>query len=402
MQKINQVIFNEVYWNNGLIYTQNISPLLKLKEQKTGLDISIISFTSILLMFVKWREIRSFRKELNAKNVRLINYPIFFYPSKHFIIKWFLFPFFILNVLPYMIYLNVKDFISRSDTKYTIRSYSGALAFLKFYYKKERLYFDPRTDWIIENKNMCRWVEGDLTDRLWNSWEKKIMSKFIKTIFISDVFKSDLIERHSLERDDDKFVVLYNPIDYSKFDKVSNITKKDFLYTGSLGHWNNIRIYLDFFLLIHEFFPSSIFKIVTETPRSKLQKDLDDSKYMVIKGKLDLHYNVTKDMLASHYESCAYGLQLMNKNDNRVGVKFIEYIAAGITPIINDKVEGAAYLSKKFEMGVVLNMGLFKTEQIVSEIQGANCIDKSEGNYMAFKSVTDLNQITNILKKIYL
>jgi hypothetical protein len=402
MKTLCLVIFNEIFWDKGLIYTQNISPLLKLNQRKLDVNIKIISFTSIFLMLVKWKEIKCFRKDLKTKKVTLTNFPILFYPSRHFIIRWFLFPFFVLNVLPYLIYLNIKDLISKIFTQYTIRSYSGALAFLLFYYKKDRLYFDPRTDWIIENKNIGRWKEGGVTDRLWNSWEKKIISRFRKTIFISDVFKSDLIQRHCLNKYDDKLVVLYNPIDYNQFDKILNIAKKDFLYTGSLGHWNNIRLYLDFFLLIHEFFPSSVFKILTGTSRNKLQKDIDDPKYKVIKEKININYNVPINKLAHHYESCAYGLQFMDKKDNRVGVKFIEYIAAGIVPIVNENVQGAAYLSKKKDIGIVLHNKGFNTEEIVHKIKETKIIKKSSLNYINFKSLTDLNQITDKLIKIYL
>lgn len=401
-QTICLVIFNEIYWDRGLIYTQNISPLLKLKQQKSDVNIKILSFTSIFLMLRKRKEIKFFNKNLKANKVSLTNFPILFYPSRHFVIRWFLFPFFIFNVLPYFIYLNIRDLKSKNSTKYTIRSYSGALAFLKFYHNKNRLYFDPRTDWIIENKNIGRWKEGGLTDRLWLNWEKKIISKFKKTIFISDVFKSDLIQRHNFKKDDKKLVVLYNPIDYSQFDNILNITKKDFLYTGSLGHWNNIRLYLDFFLLIHESFPLSVFKILTGTSSHKLEKDLNDPKYKSIIKKIKIYYNVPINKLAYHYESCAYGLQLMNKKDNRVGVKFIEYIAAGIVPIINENVQGAAYISKKNQIGVVLTNDEINTDEIVRKIKETSMIDKSAINYINFRTETDLNQISNKLKKIYL
>lgn len=46
MKKIRLVVFNEPYWDKGLIYSQNILPLLQLvKTKEYSLD--VLSFTSL-------------------------------------------------------------------------------------------------------------------------------------------------------------------------------------------------------------------------------------------------------------------------------------------------------------------------------------------------------------------
>ena len=56
MKKINLVVFNEPYWDKGLIYTQNILPLLQLvKIGEYSLD--IVSFTSLPFLFKRKKNI---------------------------------------------------------------------------------------------------------------------------------------------------------------------------------------------------------------------------------------------------------------------------------------------------------------------------------------------------------
>lgn len=401
MKKIKLVVFNEIYWEKGLIYTQNIQPLLALKKDHS-VEIQIIAFTSIFLLISKRKQIGLFKKELNHSNISLLNFPIFLYPSRHFIIYWYLYPYFLINVFPFLFYLSFKDRCSNEDIIYSIRSYMGSLAFLKFYPRKDRLVFDPRTDWILENINVGCFRRDGITHRLWFNWEKEMVTQYRKTIFISDIFKSDILSRHSLIDNSDKYVLLYNPINYSLFDTSKyEIEKKDFLYTGSLGNWNNIRTYLDFFLAIYKYFPNAHIRILTNTPSSKVLVDVYDKKYDEIRQLIDLQFNVPREKLSDLYSCCAYGLQLMKKEDSRVGVKFVEYLAAGIVPIVNENVRGAAYLSRKYTLGVVLSNNYF-TEDDVSKLHNIPSINKESENYRKFRSVTDTASIISILENIYL
>lgn len=399
MKIINLVTFNEAYWSESLIYSQHIKPLLQLKKNE-NVQVVMISFTSIYMLLFKRTKIKEFADRLSELGIKLINFPVLFYPSHHFIIHWYLYFYFLLNVFPYILFLRLRDCLTSNDHIYNLRSYMPALAFLKLYGDKSKLIFDPRTDWIKENMNMGNFSENSLTYYLWNKWEGQILRKFSKVVFISEILKMELLARHFLPDNTKVYFVLYNLVDYSMYDNVvDNKMKTDFLYTGSLGHWNNLSIYLDFFLSIYRKFPNSRLRIITGTSEHKVLPYISEPKYDEIRHLIDLYFDIPVEQLPEKYKGCAYGLQLMNKKDSRVGVKFVEYIAAGILPIVNENVHGAAYLCKKYNVGIVLSNLL---EIDTALIKKTPLCSRNDIRYIDFRKMTDINCINEILRKIYM
>lgn len=399
MKNIRLVVFNEPYWDKGLIYSQNILPLLQLvKTRNYSLD--IFSFTSLPMLFKHQRQIQKTKNDLKQYNVSIRDFPILFYPTRFMLLRYLLIPYYYINVYFYIIFLNWKD----KDLKelfYSIRSYQAALGFLKFYKKKERIIFDTRTDWIEENINIGNFKPRDRTVKYWEKAEKQMLLKFRKTLFISDLFRDAVLKRHSINLDENRYCLVYNPIDYKHFQSVKNNDyNNNFLYTGSLGHWNNISIYLDFFMNLADKMPTSKLIICTSSPVHKVKPIFNQTKYDLIRNRVEIHYNVPYSELPSYYARCTYGLQLMNKKDTRVGVKFIEYIAANLIPIVNTNVMGAAALSRKYDIGIVL-------EDMGDNVDAISCRlkqikqNRTNSKLSDFRKLTDINEFANILKPIY-
>lgn len=400
MKKIRLVVFNEPYWDKGLIYSQNILPLLQLvKTGKYSLD--IISFTSLPFLFKSKTNIQATKNDLKQYGVNVRNFPVLFYPTRFMLLRYFLLPFYFLNVFLYVKFLNHQDEKSDKDIFYNIRSYQAALGFLKFYKNKDRIVFDTRTDWIEENINVGNFKPDGATVKFWRNAEKQMLLKFRKTLFISDLFRDAVLKRHSIKLDENKYCLVYNPINYKHFHSVQNHDKENnFLYTGSLGHWNNISIYLDFFLKVADKMPSSKLIVCTGSPIHKIEPTFNLPKYDTIRNRVEIHYSVPYSELPSFYARCTYGLQLMSKKDTRVGVKFIEYIAANLIPIVNTNVMGAAALARKYEIGIVLDD---ETEEVDSIVYRLEQIKQNSNNskLAEFRKITDLNEFVNILKPIY-
>lgn len=400
MKKIRLVVFNEPYWDKGLIYSQNILPLLQLvKTGKYSLD--IISFTSLPFLFKSKTNIQATKNDLKQYGVNIRNFPVLFYPTRFMLLRYFLLPFYFLNVFLYVKFLNHQDEKSDKDIFYNIRSYQAALGFLKFYKNKDRIVFDTRTDWIEENINVGNFKPDGATVKFWRNAEKQMLLKFRKTLFISDLFRDAVLKRHSIKLDDNKYCLVYNPINYKHFHSVQNHDQdNNFLYTGSLGHWNNISIYLDFFLKVADKMPSSKLIVCTGSPIHKIEPTFNLPKYDAIRNRVEIHYSVPYSELPSFYARCTYGLQLMSKKDTRVGVKFIEYIAANLIPIVNTNVMGAAALARKYEIGIVLDD---ETEEVDSIVYRLEQIKQNRNNrkLAEFRKITDLNEFANILKPIY-
>lgn len=398
MKKIRLVIFNEPYWDKGLIYSQNILPLLQLvKTGKYSLD--IISFTSLPFLFKSKTNIQATKNDLKQYGVNVRNFPVLFYPTRFMLLRYFLLPFYFLNVFLYVKFLNHQDEKSDKDIFYNIRSYQAALGFLKFYKNKDRIVFDTRTDWIEENINVGNFKPDGATVKFWRNAEKQMLLKFRKTLFISDLFRDAVLKRHSIKLDENKYCLVYNPINYKHFHSVQNRDQDDnFLYTGSLGHWNNISIYLDFFLKVADKMPSS--KLIVCTGSPIVEPTFNLPKYDAIRNRVEIHYSVPYSELPSFYARCTYGLQLMSKKDTRVGVKFVEYIAANLIPIVNTNVMGAAALARKYDIGIVLDDETEEVDSIVNRLEQIKQ-NRNNSKLAEFRKITDLNEFANILKPIY-
>lgn len=397
MRIIRLVIFNEEYWNKGLIYTQNIIPLKKLAEA-TESKLEIISFTSYPKFISCKNKITDFCSEMMDNGITVRNMNVLYYPTRFMLPRKFMLPYFYMNVWRYVkaLYKEDKD----KDVVYNLRSYQAALAFYKYYPDHSKLIFDPRTDWIEENINRGDFKKGSRTVKFWNKAEEAFVNSFRKTILISDVFKEDLVQRYNI-RDDSRLVILYNPIDYFHFN-VNKVPHQGivFLYTGSLGGWNLLENYLDFFKELYLVEPTCRLIVCTTTSQSKVESILAKDSYSGIKDSVSVYYDVKFEDLPTYYSQCDYGLQLMNKKDSRVGVKFVEYLAAGLIPIVNSNVQGAAFLSSKLRMGVVLD-GNENGEQLYDKVISAQAIDRNSDSYNYIKRLTDVNAIADYLKTIY-
>lgn len=399
MRTVRLAIFCEDYWSKGLIYTQNILPLLKLSKNK-NCRFEIISFTSFVMYLLHYKQIMKFKKDMSNYNVRVSNCFTYYIPTRYMTSWWFNIPLLYMSSFLYILYLRMVD--RNKDIVYNLRSYEVSYLFLKLYGHFDKLIFDPRTDWITENINSGFFNNKGFSVKFWNKKELDFITKFKKTIFISEVFKDNVLKKHNVQNDADRYVVLYNPIDYRHFNVPHYSNKyKTFLYTGSLGAWNKLDTYLDFFQKYNNINKDSKLIICTSTSKDRVDSILCQKQYKDIYDKVKVLYNVPYSDLPKVYSECDFGLQLMLKKDSRVGVKVIEYVAAGLQPIVHENVQGAAFICEKYKIGIVIRSNDSKHE-IIKKIESLQRLDKESENYKSFQNLSDLNRIINQLNNIYL
>ena len=85
MAVLSLVIFNEEFWNKGLIYSQNIKPLLEIRKNHPEYSIEFISFTSIALYFRERQAIKKQTKSYKNEGIKVHLFPILFYPTKYMV-----------------------------------------------------------------------------------------------------------------------------------------------------------------------------------------------------------------------------------------------------------------------------------------------------------------------------
>lgn len=398
---IRLVVFNEIFWEKGLIYSQHILPLKKLRESNPNVSIELIAFVSFFNLILSRKEINLFCHSQLAQGFTVQVFPILYLPSRLFYPRWFMIPFLFLNTLPYVLWLKFYDrYLNNIDVWYQLRSYEISMVFNLIYRGKRNLVFDPRSDLLEELVESGIWSRKSFSYRLWLRIEKGLLVRTRRALFISDVMKNELLGRHGITDDPQKFIVLYNQVDFEHFHSQNTKKEHNFLYTGSLGNWNNIYNYLKFFKAISPYMPDSMFYIVTTTKPSKYEKVFLDTEFDEIRKNILLYHNIDYEDLPNIYAKCMYGLQLMSCGDSRLGVKFVEYIAAGLLPIVNENVKGAADFVRKFSIGVVINQDIEKIdEQSCDKI--LNAYENQLPASSIIRCVLDLNQCSTLLERIF-
>jgi len=394
------VIFNENFWDKGLIYTQNILPLKIAAKNSCYYSIEIIAFISFLDFFIFWRKIYAFKKEQKKESIGVRIFPTLYLPSKFFYPKWFVLPFLLFNLFLYIIVLRISDVFVNEKLYYNLRSYQIALAFNLFYGNKHRIIFDSRTDMINEMVAIGIWRRNSISYNLWRYFEKRILTKSYKTIFISYPMKDDILNQCGLDDDENKFWVYNNQADFNRF-SASEVKKNNiFLYTGSLGNWNNLRNYLIFFKKINGFIQDSELYIVTNTKPSKYESILNGTEFDSIRKKITVFKNPSYEKIPIIYSKCSYGLQLMSHKDSRTGVKFVEYVAAGLIPIVNENVRGAANFIKIHSVGFIVDNRYDNIDTTFC----INLLNKKNSNFNIshnIKELLDVNVSYKLLYKIF-
>ena len=193
--------------------------------------------------------------------------------------------------------------------------------------------------------------------------------------------------------EDIRYSVFYNQTDYFRFEVDFHSPRtNNFIYSGSLGHWNNLSTYLKFYQKVYTAFPGSVLYVLTPTARGKIEATLADGCFDNIRDRVKVVYDVPYSEMVDYYAKCKYGLQLMEKADSRVGVKYVEYVAAGLVPIVHSNVRGAAYLADSMGLGVVVNDDI--DEKKITEIKNKVI---SPDAYARFRAMTDEQESSDIL-----
>lgn len=398
---IRLTIFNECFWEKGLIYSQNIEPINKFIRNTGGISFEIIAFISLLDIIRFRKQIKKFKQEqVNLiKKIRI--FPTLYLPSRLFYPRWFLMPFLFFNLFIYIIALYITDTISKRIVFYNLRSYQVSIIFTLLYKKKESLIFDPRSDMINEMISIKTWKKNSLSHKVWKASEKYILLHTNKTIFISDVMKMDILKRNTLPDNKNKYYTYYNQVDFKRFAPNNNKGENIFLYTGSLGNWNSIETYLSFFKKVLLYMEDSVLYIVTNSRSYKYEPILFSENFKSIQERVVIIKNPKFNDLPEIYSKCKYGLQLMSEPDSRLGVKYVEYIASGIIPIVNSNVRGAAEFSKNHSLGIVLDNNFNNIDKNICDKIGELKFTNLQIEKNKIKNLLDVNYSNYILKNIY-
>jgi len=143
----------------------------------------------------------------------------------------------------------------------------------------------------------------------------------------------------------------YNNFKYTYRKQKNILNKIVFCYLGSFNYaWNKIETYIKFFESNLYLLDNIHFYIITQNKEEV--KDILKTSH-VLTGKYTLE-SVKSEDVPKYLSVADIGLQLMAHQDSRIGIKVVEYLAAGLPVIVNQNVRGAASIIEKNKLGIVI------------------------------------------------
>ncbi len=363
LEKLAYVVVREDL-DGPILQSQVIEVLSRLAKEKSK-NITLVWFYRIDYLFRGERRIRDIKSDLHEKGIDMVAIPFI---SLGFPVSWYLIPF----VLPQWWLGILWVYFGKKKNIFHCRSYHSALAGVFFkYIFPVKLIFDPRSPFPEENVAANRWKNNSSINYIfWKKIEKLLCQKSDRTIAISHPFRDSL---KSIAIDSRIEVIPNNyPDSFNKNNKSKKRQREEpeiikICYVGTFGHWNNPEPYFRFLAFAIKNSQVSIRAkfIVSSKTVYFLEEFLE--KEGIDRSKLSVQSALQEDM-SEHMSDCVVGLQIMTKPDDRLSIKFVEYLAAGLPVIVSENVRGAADIVKKYEVGYILKSDFSNQRQVLEFI----------------------------------
>ena len=385
MKKLAYVIVRENL-DSPLIRSQVVDVLCSVSD-KCENDITLLWFYRIDYLAGSSKKIAELRRELSHKHIKLVAIPFI---AGRFPVSWWqtpiIVPQWLLGFAFAYFFLRIRIF--------HCRSYHAVLAALVFgFTRKIKFIFDPRSPFPEEKLAAGIWRVGSYDYKFWKYIEKEAVNSSFVTLAISRAFATDL-KKHVLTS---KIKIIPNNYPTEFYNKnaenpaVNNISEDEIrlCYVGSLGHWNDADMYIRFFENFIEKSKRPVF-ISFIVPLSSINSLREALALSRIPLNIVSVKTVEQDCVYNAIKNATLGVYLMKGMDSRLGVKTVEYLAAGLPVIVSDTILGAADVVNDFGVGVVIGSDLNDlkkavdfAEKIMENREGwrEKCIDLAKKNF---------------------
>jgi glycosyltransferase involved in cell wall biosynthesis len=303
--------------------------------------------------------INTLKNNFARRGIKLVALPFL---AWRFPVSWYLLPLVIPQWLVGIAWVRLRY----KRTIYHCRSYHSALAGIVW--KKlfgGRVIFDPRSPFPEENVAAGRW--NSVLNRLdYSFWKKaeKYMAQHSDRIIATSYPFCDFFQLLAPNQ-----TVNVIPNNYSTplpHDDESCHDEMTVGYAGSLGHWNNPKTYLQ--LMERLYHKNTRFKFKFILPKTSVdifRQELVSFPLLIDKVEI---CSAVREKVLEELSSALVGMQIMDRPDARLGIKVVEYLAAGLPVVVSENVKGAVSIVRNFDVGIVLSETYENIDDVVDFI----------------------------------
>lgn len=345
-----------------LLQTQ-VADVLKALVPMSGPPITWIAFVSPTDIIFQRDEVQRFQADLRKSGINLYLYTMPIVYSRLFLPRLWLWP--LLSILGNLA-------LSYHFRRYGVPKLIHARGYMatwlavtaKRYAPGIRLIFDPRSLFPEENVTAGNWTENSLSFLLWKRLEKLMVERADVVIGVSSGFRRIFRETPEIIT---RLIVIPCAVDNTRFDQVLSMHTEirnqlglpsDCLlvvYSGSLGRWNPPRTIARYFACIWRADPQSRLVVLTKGRTDHLVQALQWQRVPFEAFRI---VNANIDQVPLYLKASDIGLQVMEAtldSDTRLGVKFVEYMAAGLPVIVNTHAGAARDYVREYGVGLVVD-----------------------------------------------
>lgn len=389
-----------------LVQTQVIK-LLQVIAKETNYEISWIALVSPSDTLLRRQEIRQLAIELEKDGIKLKNFTLPILYSQWFLPRIWLLPIILLitGIILRIHFWNNKQKI--------ILHGRGYLATLLCVYAKRftrgGVLFDPRSLFPEENVTAGNWHKDSLNYKAWKHLETFLVKNVEFVVGVSNGF-SRIIKKESDWQP--CFEVIPCMVDVKNFDRNLtdpghllselglNTTGLVFVYNGSLGRWNSPEMIARYFFYAWQTNKNNRLLIVTKGRTDRLKEILYE--YGIPKYVYKF-ISTAPNEVWKYLAVADIGLQVMEPAldaETRLGVKFAEYLAAGIPVIANSNAGATVSYIEMYQVGAVIDSPEIEIQELFSKPEMFQENVKEKCKILAYKEF-DIAPIASMYMDVY-